>query len=236
LTGLPPRAIDMPDRSDIIWAGRVWRRGWMRGASEGVPAYPIFAPDGSRFVVRGSEPRSGAATVVFRATVAPDRPVFAGEGVDPVGRPDFAPDGRALAVRHAVPFLDFWKKAVNEAYRLFSRPARYAEESREEVLFFDTRTGAVTGRLGGLRAGTHLIGYGPGGRTVWTMTHTPDPPAQVPAGLGSLPGPVTVTGAGTLRVRQWAVPTGRPPAWLFGVTALGLALAVADRRRAGRAP
>jgi hypothetical protein len=66
------------------------------------------------------------------------------------------------------------------------------------------------------------------------MTHTPDPPIQRPVGPPPSIHLVTTTGPGTLRVQQWAVPTGWPPAWLLGVTALGLFLMAADYRRSRR--
>ena len=42
---------------------------------------------------------------------------------------------------------------------------------------------------------------------------------------------VTKNQGRTLEVRSWDLPTGWPPAWLSVVTAVGLLLVIADRRR-----
>jgi WD40 repeat protein len=207
----PPRAIDGggPLRLTLDW-----RQTWMTEAPEAARAYPIFAPDGTRFVVPG--PERGA--LALRETATPERAISAGKVVDPVGPPAFAPDGRTLAVLHSVSLRPLWQQAVNRAYQTARRPAPFGADIRGELVFFDATTGAVRSQIGPLPIGTHLIGFGPDGRTVWTFTYTADPSA----------------GDGALRVQEWAVPTSWPPAWLLAVTALGLLLAVADRWRIHR--
>jgi hypothetical protein len=89
---------------------------------------------------------------------------------------------------------------------LFLRPHIYAR-------LFDLTTGSEAGRV---PSGITLIGFSPDGRSLWS-------------------GSQTVVGDTSLMVvEQWAVPTGRPPAWLLAVTALGVLLAVADWRRTRR--
>jgi hypothetical protein len=198
----------------------------------GRPACPVFAPDGTRFVAPGPDPD----TLAFSETAHPQRRAIGQKRVQPIDRPQFGPDGRALAVMHPAPFLDVWKQTVNWLYKLFNWPPRYEAESRCELVFFDARTGAVSGRIGGLEAGTHLIGFGPDGRTDWTFTHTLDPPPSVPAAAPGRPwvSQMVATGDGTLRVQEWSMPSPWPPAWLSGVTALGVLLVAADWRHSRR--
>jgi WD40 repeat protein len=215
MTQTPPRPVDVagaaPDRMRGVWS-----------------AYPVFAPDGARFISPGPDP----GTLALRETAAPERAVVGRRRVEPYNRPEFSPDSRTVAVlQPAAPFLEDWKRAVNWLTQLLNRPPRYAAEARSEVVFFDARTGEVTGQLGGLPAGTRLLGFGPDGRTVWTLTYTPGV-----LSLAMLPdnGQPWIAPDGTLRVQQWAVPSPRPPAWLLALTALGVLLAAADFRRTCR--
>jgi hypothetical protein len=226
VTQSPPRAIDI--KGYFMDSSPGFVRLWELGV-----AYLIFAPDGSHFFGPGEN-----ALALWEAG-ALDRRLIVGNSVRPIDRPEFAPDGRTLAVLHPAPFLEIWKQGVNRLYTSLSRPPRYDAEPRSELAFFDARSGAVRGRIGDLPAGTCLIGFGPDGRTVWTFRHTPA--AAAPAATVPAPGPnlpplvqVSTTGDGTLRVQEWAVPPPWPPAWLLAVTALGLLLAIGDRWRARR--
>jgi WD40 repeat protein len=220
MTQTPPRAIDISGTFPrIVRMFEVQTTTMVYLADS--PAYPIVAPDGARFV----GPAPAGDTLAFRETAAPERPVLAAKKVQQVDPPQFAPDGRSLAVLHAAPFLPLWQQAVNWAYQTVRRPAPYVGEARYDLAVFDATTGAERGHIGNLPPGTHLIGFGPDGRTAWTMTHTPDPPAEGQRGG---------TGDGTLRVQEWAVPTGWPPLWLVAVTTLGVVVVVVDWRRARR--
>jgi WD40 repeat protein len=88
VTQTPPQPIDLAGGPLELGDQRVW-----------APAYPLFAPDGARFVGPGPEPN----TLAFRETAAPRHVVLVAQTVRPIGRPEFSPDGQTLAVLHTVP-------------------------------------------------------------------------------------------------------------------------------------
>src|SRR5262249_10539077 len=152
----PPTAVDVagagPNRGNEFWSN-----------------YTVFAPDETRFVGSGPEP----GTLAFRETATPGRAVVTRQRVEPTGRPEFTPDGRTVAVLHPPPSsLEPWKRAVNWLSELAKRPTVYYVGRQYEVLYFDARTAEATGRLGHFAAGTRLLGFGPTGQTVWTLTYT----------------------------------------------------------------
>jgi WD40 repeat protein len=215
VTHRPPTAVDVagsgPNRRDEFWSN-----------------YTVFASNGARFVGSGPEP----GTLAFRETATPARAAVTRQRVEPTGRPEFTPDGHAIAVLHpAKSSLAPWKQAVNWLSQLVKRPTVYYADPQSEVLFFDARTADATGRLGRFAAGTRLLGFGPTGQTVWTLTYTQG--EKDPASLSGNGEPWSYLD-GALRVQEWAVPTGWPPPWLLAVTAVGVLLAVADWRRERR--
>jgi WD40 repeat protein len=180
--------------------------------------YPIFSPDGRWLLVPGGEP----GLVELRPTADVDRRAVLrlrhGAEAD---RVHFSADGRMLAV--AVEPSDAVGDRVHDWLRErldvpLSAPYRFA------VQLFDTDTGAerAAWTVSGYHCG-RLLGFGADGRCVWTEVHASDP-AQA---------------AGVRAVQFWDETTGRPPAWLLAVTALGVLLAAAGgwrwRRRRGAA-
>jgi WD40 repeat protein len=218
VTQLPPRVIDISGALDF--AG-------LMGALNVAASYPVFSPDGTRFVGPGPD----EDTLVFRETAVPERATSAHAKVRPIDRPAFAPDGRSLAILRLDWFQPLWRQAANWLSTSVGWSPPFEWDVRYELVAFDATTGAVAGRVGGFEARTRLIGFGPDGRTVWTMSHIPDSPLPNPWSEPARPLPETV---GTLRVQEWAVPTGWPPLWLVAVTTLGAWLIIADWRRSRR--
>jgi WD40 repeat protein len=204
VTQSPPRPIDIHGRLSFA-RGRSW--------PDQTPAYPHFSPDGTRFVGPGPDEE----TLAFRETATPDRAVIVPLKAWSIDRPLFAPDGRTLAVLYPPDYLSPWQWAINRLCQSFDWPEPYALD-RCHVVYHDATTGAVRGQMEHLPDGTRLIGFSPGGRTIWTVTRIPDDDG----------------GDGILRVQEWAVPTGWPPWWLVAVTAVGVLLAIADWRRSRR--
>jgi WD40 repeat protein len=213
----PPRRVDIQGN---LHNGRNWIQIWVRDPLPDEADYPIFAPDGARFVGPSADDR----TLAFRETATPDRVTLTAKNVQPMNRPEFAPDSRTLAVLHSDWYMPLWQQAVNWAYQTANQPAQYLTVARSELVFFDATTGAVRGQLNDFPNTTLLIGYSPDGRTVWTMTYVPD---LDPMDMDAIR-------EGTLRVQEWAIPTGWPPLWLVALTTLGVVLVVADWRHSRR--
>jgi WD40 repeat protein len=203
----PPRCLDHLLAEDRT---RFWSRSVMAHASR----YPIFSPDGRWVVVPGSEPgllELRPAADLDRRTVLRLR-----RSEDNI-QLSFSPDSRTL-----VAATGFWENRMGTApeqwlHDRFGVPT--LPRCRFAVQLFDTDTGAeraawtVNGYFNG-----SLLGFGLDGRSVWTEVHATDPAKE----------------HGVRAIQLWAEPSPWPPAWLVGVTALGLALAAADRWRSRR--
>jgi WD40 repeat protein len=174
--------------------------------------HPLFSPDGARFVVPG---RAGRTLAIHDAATRAPRAVVK-VGLDGIRRPRWAlsPDGHWFAVACLSPspqpsrFETWLARTVGRQFLWSGNPA--------DVRVYNLTTGRETGRVpmdGG------VLGFAVDGRSFWTYTQTPTTinyPRANPT---------------TLEVRQWAVPTGWPPAWLLTVTAVGFLLIGADCRR-----
>jgi hypothetical protein len=225
----PPRVVDIQDAS--VKGSRGARL--LMSTHRDPPLYPILlAPDGTRFMGPGLE----EGTWAFWETAAPDRAILSNKKVPLIELPAVAPDGRTLAGITSPSFLPVWLEAINQLYQAIGRPGPcYLVDERRAIAFFDATTGMVYGQIDDLPADTHLIGFGPDGRTVWTMTHVLNPPSPPPPPNAPLWNYLPdMIGDGTLRLQEWAVPTGWPSPWLVALTALGLPLAVVDWRRSRR--
>jgi WD40 repeat protein len=187
--------------------------------------FPVFDRVGRRFLVPGW--REGTVAVFDAVTLA-----RAGEypAMPHLGDLALSPQGHLLAVRE-LPFRmtparwDLWFE------EWFGRPPPW-RPNQESIHFYDLATGASRGRVPtdtplftpsflnppwNDHVGS-LLGFSPDGQSLWSY------------GLSA-------EGAGDkarLRVRQWAVPSRWPPAWLIGVAALGVLLAVVDGWHARR--
>jgi hypothetical protein len=137
--------------------------------------------------------------------------------VDPADEPTFvfSPDGQTVAT--AVAVADYGTTPEEWLNDHFGVPV--LPRHRLKVQLFDAETGSeraawtVSGYFGG-----SLLGFAADCRRVWTETHISDP----------------ANAAGMRAVELWDETTGRPPVWLFGATAVGLLLVVADWRRGRR--
>ena len=175
--------------------------------------YPLFNPPGTRFVVPGTEWQTwivyDAAALAPVATCRVDGIAFQ--------VPVISPDGRLLAAVVGAslkpPAWEVWlAKLLGRPAPLFGPPSRAA--------VYDLTTGVELGRV---PSGSVFIGFSPDSQSLWSYSQSVD----------------EASGRTVLEVQQWAVPTGRPPAWLLAVTGLAVLLAVADgwrcRRRRGEA-
>src|SRR5262249_13290249 len=172
--------------------------------------YPLFNPPGTRFVVPGTELQTWI--VYDAAALAP----VARCRVDGFGFqvPVLSPDGRLLAAVVGAslkpPAWEVWlARLLGRPAPLFDRPSRAA--------VYDMTTGVELGRV---PSGSVLIGFSPDSQSLWSYSQSVD----------------EATGGTVLEVQQWAVPTGRPPAWLLAVPGLPALLAAAAgwRRRRRR--
>jgi WD40 repeat protein len=177
--------------------------------------HPLFSPDGSRFVVPG---RLGRTLAIHDAVTLAPRSVGK-VGLDGFRRPRSAIslDGHWLAVacRSSSPQpsrFEAWLAGT------FGRPFLWSGP-HADVRVYNLTTGGETGRVptdGG------VLGFAADGRSFWTYT-------QMPTTINYPRANPT-----TLEVRQWAVPSGWPPAWLLGVTVVGVLLIAADWQRGRR--
>jgi hypothetical protein len=176
--------------------------------------HPVFTSDGARFVVPGRLPGTlaihDAATLVPRAVV--------NKGLDGFRRPRSALslDGRWLAV--SCRGLSSYPSRV-EAWlaRMVGRQSLWSG-AHTHVKIVNMTTGAEVGRI---PTDADVLGFAADSRSFWTYTQTPTT--------------INYPRTNPLEVRQWAVPTGWPPAWLHSVTAVGVLTIIADWRR-GRRP
>jgi WD40 repeat protein len=179
--------------------------------------YPLFTKDGMRFLVPGPEPHTfviyDAAALTPLATVGPGPSGPAGRIGEWSNAPVLSADGRRLAIGANTYFTPMTRV---EAWltQMLGRPVFFPGR-HGEVRLYDLATGADAGRL---PADGRVLGFAPDGRTLWTYAEKPGAAFNQPV----------------LEVCQWAVPTGRPPAWLFTVTGVGLLLIAADWRRGRR--
>jgi WD40 repeat protein len=89
-------------------------------------------------------------------------------------------------------------------------------DDRVPVRVYDLATNP---RTTGLALTGEPFAFGPDGKTIWTY---------------EVNGNLADSANMWLTVRQWAIPTGRPPAWLLAVTAFGVLMVVADWHRSRR--
>jgi WD40 repeat protein len=180
---------------------------------------PLFSPDGARFVVPSHPERKIA--IYDTATVTPRGVVTI--GFDGFRRPlsALSPDGRWLAV--ACRGLSSYPSRL-EAWlaRIVGRQFFWSG-THAHVKIVKMATAAEVGRI---PTDAAVLGFAADSRSFWTYTQTPTT-VNYPT-----------TNPTTLEVRQWAVPSGWPPAWLVVVTAVGILLIAADwqRGRRRRAP
>jgi WD40 repeat protein len=196
---------DPPRNLDHLLGGTVLN-------SQGPPngfQYPLFNAPGTCFVVPGPEPQSwvihDAATLAPVATCRVGGIGFQAPVISPDGRLMAAAVGSSLA---KPPVWEVWlANLLGRPTPLFGPPSR--------ATVFDLTTGAELGRV---PSGSTLLGFSPDGQSLWSYSQNPDP----------------TSGGWALEVQQWALPSPRPPLWLFAVTALGVLLGVADVWRAHR--
>jgi WD40 repeat protein len=196
------------------------------GGSAEARGFPLFDQQGRRFVVPGKG--ENRLAVYDAATLTPVAEVF---GPTWSGSQAISPDGRSLAVLEQS-YLVPSSRCESLFEEWVGRPPPWRRD-QASFHFYDLLRGTSRGRVPAetISSGpfldpldASLIGFSPDSRSLWSYLWSA-------AGAG---------GAGVLRVRQWAVPTGRPPRWLFAMTACGVLLVIADcwraRRRAAADP
>jgi WD40 repeat protein len=177
--------------------------------------HPLFTSDGARFVVPG---RFGGTLAIHDAVILVPRAVVR-KGLHGLQRPRSAlsPDGRWLAVAcHGLSSypsrVEAWLARIVGRQFLWSGP-------HADVRVYNLTTGAEAARVptdGG------VLGFAADSRSFWTYSQTPTTPNYPRANPT------------TLEVRQWAVPTGWPPAWPVAATVVGILLIAGDWWRGRR--
>jgi WD40 repeat protein len=195
-----------PPRSlDDLLAGTTKLEGQALQAGE----YPLFSRDGSRFVVPGSGETWSWVVYDARTLARLSECVWP---YDQAGAaPMISPNGRWLAAvgstnpKPPQPWEAWLEEALHRPLP-WRVPGHFAQ-------FYDLETGAATGQA---RVADTLIGFAPDSQSLWSYS-TP-----------------TVGGQSEIQVRQWAVPSSWPPAWLFAVTAVAILFAIVDWHRSRR--